>query len=467
MEETNIHNGDNSTIVSNNEKNIIPIEVVPEFEPTTLIVANPRNGKFSKLGNWVKKWREVTIQKFRANYAKRNVITNVILTLYFLMSIVMTILYLFVSFAVTLGEPFIFGIFISAFLIPHILFLLHAYQFVILNWKEAVYKSYVSLFFSLIPYTMMYIVLNVPEPEEGASEGGDIVASAIMALFIILFVVGIVSIALRFKKYGASAKMLLDIPRDKSRKMFNYKTFLSVLAFCVCFLSLPFIIYYSRIVINNIQSYDPNFKPAKKAEVGDYYYDDDTASAELRTEKKCIGVVYSLELTEHEKKLGYKHGHIIALNDDEITQWASDLKDAEYFPNYTWENRRDALKDRKGLEYYYLRQDYEQIVPELYSYIFNVDKYSSNRSEWYVPTAGEWAEILKNLGGVEVNDMLTFNAETAAQNLHKYNIDEKKWYWTATEQDESNAWSIRIKNGEFGSRTPKNNAAYIRLVAAF
>ena len=81
---TNIHNGDNSTIVSNNEKNIIPIEVVPEFEPTTLIVANPRNGKFSKLGNWVKKWREVTIQKFRANYAKRNVITNVILTLYFL-----------------------------------------------------------------------------------------------------------------------------------------------------------------------------------------------------------------------------------------------------------------------------------------------------------------------------------------------------------------------------------------------
>ena len=234
MEETNIHNGDNSTIVSKNEKNIIPIEVVPEFEPTTLIVANPRNGKFSKLGNWVKKWREVTIQKFRANYAKRNVITNVILTLYFLMSIVMTILYLFVSFAVTLGEPFIFGIFISAFLIPHILFLLHAYQFVILNWKEAVYKSYVSLFFSLIPYTMMYIVLNVPEPEEGASEGGDIVASAIMALFIILFVVGIVSIALRFKKYGASAKMLLDIPRDKSRKMFNYKTYLSVLAFCVC-----------------------------------------------------------------------------------------------------------------------------------------------------------------------------------------------------------------------------------------
>ena len=88
-------------------------------------------------------------------------------------------------------------------------------------------------------------------------------------------------------------------------------------------------------------------------------------------------------------------------------------------------------------------------------------------SDWYVPTAGQWARILENIGKVKVDRMLKFEAETASRNLKKININPQRWYWTITEFDAENAWSIRLTNGEFGSRSNKQNRAYVRPVASF
>ena len=63
--------------------------------------------------------------------------------------------------------------------------------------------------------------------------------------------------------------------------------------------------------------------------------------------------------------------------------------------------------------------------------------------------------------------MLKFDADLAANNLDWIHIDPQRWYWTITEFDADNAWSIRIKNGEFGSRSDKENGAYVRPVASF
>lgn len=465
MEETNILNEEELTHVSNQETKNTPIEVVAEFDPEPRINNTTRKGKSPKFAVKLKSWKDNTSQKFRSSYAKRNVITNIILSLYLFLSILMALFYLYLSFAITLMESISLSVIYSAFLIPHILFLLHTHQFVVLNWKESVYKSYISLFFSLIPYVLMFLALYTPDDE--ASNEVGMIATVVLALVLTLLVMPVISIALRFRKYGASAKMMLDVPRDKSRRFFNYKKILYVLAFCTCYLSIPILLKVASAAIIIINNYDPNYKSANNAEIGDYFYEDGTLSSELRSDKKCIGVVYSLELTDYEKELGYSHGHIMALNDEEKTKWNSDFYDPWYFPNYTWENRRDALNDKNGLEYYYLDQENAVEPPDLYHYRFNVDMYSSVRSIWYVPTAGEWCDILKNLGDVEVNEMLAFDSETASANLSKYNINELRWYWTATDYDEFDAWSMRIKNGEFGSKTPKDNDAYLRLVAAF
>lgn len=88
-------------------------------------------------------------------------------------------------------------------------------------------------------------------------------------------------------------------------------------------------------------------------------------------------------------------------------------------------------------------------------------------SEWYVPTAGQWTKILENLGKVKVDRMLKFDTETASKNLKKVEINPQMWYWTITEFDAENAWSIRVASGEFDSRTNKQSKASVRPVASF
>ena len=85
----------------------------------------------------------------------------------------------------------------------------------------------------------------------------------------------------------------------------------------------------------------------------------------------------------------------------------------------------------------------------------------------YVPTAGQWTNILENLGKVKVDRMLKFDTDTASKNLKKVDINPQMWYWTITEFDAENAWSIRVASGEFDSRTNKQSKASVRPVASF
>ena len=64
------------------------------------------------------------------------------------------------------------------------------------------------------------------------------------------------------------------------------------------------------------------------------------------------------------------------------------------------------------------------------------------------------------IGKVKVDGMLKFDAETASKNLKRVNVNPQRWYWTITEFDAENAWSIRLANGEFGSRSNKQSKAY-------
>ena len=59
------------------------------------------------------------------------------------------------------------------------------------------------------------------------------------------------------------------------------------------------------------------------------------------------------------------------------------------------------------------------------------------------------------------------DSERLLGRLAKAGINPSRWYWTITEFDAENAWSIRLANGEFGTRSNKQNGAYVRPVASF
>lgn len=266
---------------------------------------------------------------------------------------------------------------------------------------------------------------------------------------------------MKFKKYGATAWTLLDIRRGK-RSKFERISF--ILFFIVSLLpigAMAYTNYKQDIPIDNYPTHS-------SAQIGDFYYSDGTVSSVWDVEKTAIGVVFSLETSEDDKRQGYTHGQIVALSDlsDKKQPWDSNPKDIIEYPNYGWANRLEALDDLNGLGY--MHCDGSAALPITYDCInYRNEDEIQGISYWHVPTAGQWAVLLENLGYTKVDKMLRFDADVAAEHLEWIHIDPKRWYWTITEFDAENAWSIRIANGEFGSRSNKREGAYVRPVASF
>lgn len=453
----------NSNVTNDNEGTSVAneIEVAVVEEPTQNLddshsLVNHVSKKPSS--SWKMKIKD-SIQKGKSTYAKRPVFSNIILSLHLLIAVVMfSVAFVFLELAIVANPQSIF-IYIPC-LIIYLFFLLHTFQFVVLNLREAVVKSFIDLFLALFPLIFAFIVLETAEPEEG--NDNTLLIVCILDVVTIVLIAGIIICALKRKKYGATAWTLMDVPRSDSRRGINFRRIGKVCMVCVGMVVFGFIGHLLLLVIAPLDKSSNAYKSAEDVHIGDYYYEDGTISSKLLSDKKCVGIVYSLETSDFEKSEGFTHGHIVAIEDasKEKNEWDRLNEDKDWIPNYTWENRREALSDKSG--YYYCNMPYIDVFRPC----LDANK-AIGTSFWYVPTAGEWTEILKNLGHTEVSDMLTFDAETASENLGTINIDNRKWYWVMAEQDDKHAWSIRIASGEFGSRTPKTNKAYVRPVAVF
>lgn len=265
---------------------------------------------------------------------------------------------------------------------------------------------------------------------------------------------------MKIKKYGATAWTLLERPRGKKSQFDKI---------CIAISLIIWILPVGETAYSDYKSKHPEDKyPSHStAKIGDYYYADGTVSSELLPDKKPIGIVFSRECSERDRTMGCNHGQIVSLTDISSSkmQWDQEPKDYKLYPNYVWENRMEALKDIDGLEYTNC-EGFSTLHINWESMKYMEDEVKG-ASEWYVPTAGQWTKILENLGKVKVDRMLKFDAETASKNLKKVGINPQVWYWTITEFDTENAWSIRVASGEFGSRTNKQSKAYVRPVASF
>lgn len=200
--------------------------------------------------------------------------------------------------------------------------------------------------------------------------------------------------------------------------------------------------------------------------IGDYYYSDGTFSSQLDKSKICVGVVFSLETTGIEEAHGWTHGQIVALEDagnGQKYRWGS----AGNLPApHNLKNGVGALRDYNGYLYahsgYTNGEDFEA---------FNIARHCSIllpecTSSWYLPSLGQWKDILTNLGKVTLTgENIYFFQKTKALDKLAFIDIKNDFYWSSTAKDASNSWGVYFNGGYVYTHT-RQNAFHVRLVAA-
>lgn len=182
-----------------------------------------------------------------------------------------------------------------------------------------------------------------------------------------------------------------------------------------------------------------------KIRIGDWMTADGRYSHERFAGVDYVGVVYSLAPTEDDAKRGYTHGYIVALeNAQGACQWGPGY-DIKGIPNHKCSH--SLIKDRNGLTYSNIpaiRETTNNAFSQARNY---KKKLSPVFSQWFLPTVGQWIEIIRNLGKAEAKEValndglmnISFDGSMVLSNLKRYGFGDHgyNWYWTANEDNET------------------------------
>lgn len=237
----------------------------------------------------------------------------------------------------------------------------------------------------------------------------------------------------------------------------------------------------------------------RKIIVGDYYMNDGTiVPGDMETiPSGCIGVVFQTNperISEYEKDHGWTNGYVMALTDAHTrsTVWGNEFDENsggeanEALPFYT--NINSAQMMYNNLEGYqetaYIMDTYKDIIANTsnvtyqsfyYVNVFGTSEATSDfqayaapekSSGWYLPSSGQWWDILENLGGMteleewrssgESNVILSNVSETVSERLNsylskkglpnKYVFRAGKYYWSSSEINQKNVCRIRFND---------------------
>ena len=203
------------------------------------------------------------------------------------------------------------------------------------------------------------------------------------------------------------------------------------------------------------------FKDYEKAEIGDYFYIDGTLSHQKSEDKKAVGMVFTLETTDEEKKHGWTHGQIIALENAGKCNWSNNID----LPAYKYNSKEDKIKiewntvakDKNGFKYSHL----ESVINNShYEAFFMAEKYNQkvilpkSTSGWYLPTIGQFNDIVENILKTKLHTiMLHLDVNIYGDMKDKLKLlnikDERFWTSTVFRFLNSNfAWTFKVSNIE-------------------
>ena len=246
--------------------------------------------------------------------------------------------------------------------------------------------------------------------------------------------------------------------------------------------------------------------------VGNYYYSDGSwGSSATPTGKTVIGVIFSTTTSSTDQSHGWTHGYAMALtNAASAVTWSPNTSTLEFPSSQVtsltgYETELDGythcqtIKTKAGSN---LSSNY----PAIY-YALNYSAYTapSGTSGWYLPSSGQWYQIITNLGGISTGTTPTQatdsgsgllywyysgGASTASSGINSYlskvvsggNLIDwsysssdwttGRWYWCSSERSGSCGCAMSFRyDGNLGlGFTPKpntNSSNRVRSVFAF
>jgi hypothetical protein len=206
-----------------------------------------------------------------------------------------------------------------------------------------------------------------------------------------------------------------------------------------------------------------------KLQIGDCYYSDGTFSTGQDSTKICIGIVFSLKTSKDDQAKGFSHGKIVALmpaaNSQELEWGTLDKQLPSPFGKYPWRNWTNASSVMNGYACTHSSAvkgaDYKifKVIKN-----FAVELPAGKSNGWYLPSIGEWAEIITNIGKTKIDNKGYFDYGIAQENLKAIGIRGEA-YWSSTQVDKDLAWFVSFAQGSLTgcSKDTRNRA---RLVAA-
>jgi hypothetical protein len=229
-------------------------------------------------------------------------------------------------------------------------------------------------------------------------------------------------------------------------------------------------------------TYTNSFTP-KKAYIGNYYYDDGSwGSVVSPTDgRKTIGVVFSTTTSTTDKAKGWTHGYAMALTNSttsaiwnggttsvdltDYTGWTAMTADKDGYTE-TQTIKANKILSTSNYPAFYYALNYGIINNTQYKALV-----ATNNSGWYLPSVGQWYDILVNLGGMTSTPTSTSTvwghwlssddgsgknySSIAAANINVYLTslssngytvntftNNGEYYWSASECDSNGAHSV-------------------------
>lgn len=198
-------------------------------------------------------------------------------------------------------------------------------------------------------------------------------------------------------------------------------------------------------------------------------------------EKTPIAVVFSGSTSSTDKSYGWTHGYAMALtNATNGCQWGNNGIDETVLPNYNGDYDTFIINKDGYTESLAIKNAYSstlQSAHPVFYYALNCKVTTpTNSSGWYLPSVGQWWDILINLGGMSttvtlheigllrwyINDPTGNNIKysyVCSENINAYlskvseqgyNVDlffksnEVETYWTTTEFGSNNSYIIHF-----------------------
>ena len=244
--------------------------------------------------------------------------------------------------------------------------------------------------------------------------------------------------------------------------------------------------YYANVEVKEGQVTNVNYiipslflEDYSEVRIGDYFYEDGSISHEIAKGKEIVGMVFSLETSEEEKKQGWIHGQIIALHDaslcvtnnqswgiptNEIMQFAVQSPKRNKKNDNGYEiSHRDCVVNNEDFSPFYVASKYYAPLP------FGIT------SGWYLPSVSQWWKLYENMHPKweTLWRYLNLTGSGGLKHFATSSIMDKEYAWMFTmgyaEEYKEKSYSAKniksyLKNDV---RDLLHQNIYVRCVAAF